>query len=141
MWASLDALAILAKVPDEEIRLRCAIAYHNLSRSPNCCTEILENKHAVSLLVELAKNEDVDTVASIGDESIGDSGETLIQLHAVSALANLSCVLGSEPQLLARGVLNVAIRMSKSLEHELVETVSILSVHSSLPVEKNIPLV
>jgi hypothetical protein len=119
---ALDALAILAKVPDEEIRLRCAIAYHNLSRSPNCRTEILENKHAVSLLVELAKNEDVDTVASIGDESIGDSGETLIQLHAVSALANLSCVLGSEPQLLARGVLNVAIRMSKSLEHELVET-------------------
>jgi hypothetical protein len=121
---ALDALAILAKVPDEEIRLRCAIAYHNLSRSPNCRTEILENKHAVSLLVELAKSEEVDTVTTLGDESTGDNGETLIQLHAVSALANLSCVLGSEPKLLTEGVLHVAMRMSKSSEHELVETVS-----------------
>ena len=50
--------------------------------------------------------------------------ETLVQLHAVSALANLSCVPGSEPQLLERGVLHVAVRMTKSQEHELVETVS-----------------
>ena len=68
--------------------------------------------------------EEVDTVTTLGDKSTGDNGETLIQLHAVSALANLSCVLGSEPKLLTEGVLHVAMRMSKSSEHELVETVS-----------------
>jgi hypothetical protein len=36
---ALDALAVLAKIPNELIRLRCAIAYHNLSRSPKCRIE------------------------------------------------------------------------------------------------------
>eukprot|EP00946_MAST-07B_sp_MAST-7B-sp1_P004016 g4016.t1 len=133
---ALDALAILAKVPDEEIRLRCAIAYHNLSRSPDCRSEILENKHAVSLLVELAKNEEVEVVVTIGDDSSADHGETLIQLHAVSALANLSCVLGSEPQLLNKGVLHVAMRITKSQEHELVETHDLVSKTNILLVSR-----
>ena len=128
---ALDALAVLAKVPDLEIRLRCAIAYHNLSRSPKCRHDILENKHAVSLLVELSKTEELDLISlkndstdKLGGTNSGASGETLIQLHAVSALANLSCVLGSESKLLAEGVLNVAKRITTSTEHELVETVS-----------------
>ena len=122
---ALDALAVLAKIPNEIIRLRCAIAYHNLSRSPKCRLEILENKHAVSLLVDLCKTEDLDkSHQSSGTVTEGER-ETLVQLHAVSALANLSCVPGSEPQLLERGVLHVAVRMTKSQEHELVETVSV----------------
>jgi hypothetical protein len=126
---ALDALAVLAKIPNELIRLRCAIAYHNLSRSPKCRIEILENKHAVSLLVDLCKTEEISEVVT-EDENGNSSSikkgerETLVQLHAVSALANLSCVPGSEPQLLERGVLHVAVRMTKSQEHELVETVS-----------------
>jgi hypothetical protein len=118
----------LAKIPNESIRLRCAIAYHNLSRSPKCRLDILENKHAVSLLVDLCKTEDIEQLGGISDDESSSNKkgerETLVQLHAVSALANLSCVPGSEPQLLERGVLHVAVRMTKSQEHELVETVS-----------------
>lgn len=129
---ALDALAVLAKIPNELIRLRCAIAYHNLSRSPKCRLEILENRHAVSLLVDLCKTEEIAEVVTEdeGGNSSKKQGEreTLVQLHAVSALANLSCVPGSEPQLLERGVLHVAVRMTKSQEHELVETVSVLFI-------------
>ena len=125
---ALKALAVLAKIPNESIRLRCAIAYHNLSRSPKCRLDILENKHAVSLLVDLCKTEDIEQLGGISDDESSSNKkgerETLVQLHAVSALANLSCVPGSEPQLLERGVLHVAVRMTKSQEHELVETVS-----------------
>jgi hypothetical protein len=125
---ALNALAVLAKIPNELIRLRCAIAYHNLSRSPKCRLEILENKHAVALLVELCKTEENDQ-AVIEEEGASPpkkgERETLVQLHAVAALANLSCVPGSEPQLLEHGVLHVAVRMTKSQEHELQETVSV----------------
>lgn len=117
---ALDALTVLAKIPDELIRLRCAIAYHNLSRSPKCRLEILENRYAIGLLVELCKTQD----EKVGTTEQAGEGETLVQLHAVSALANLSCVPGSEPQLLEHGVLHVAVQMTKSQEHELVETVS-----------------
>ena len=122
---ALDALTVLAKIPDDSIRLRCAISYHNLSRSPKCRLEILENRYAIGLLVELCKTHDTEKVATTDatGQQTGE-GETLVQLHAVSALANLSCVPGSEPQLLEYGVLHVAVQMTKSQEHELVETVS-----------------
>ena len=127
---ALAALAVLAKIPNEKIRLRCAIAYHNLSRSPKCRLEILENKHAVGLLVGLCKTHEIEQ-AVLAEEGSGTpkkkgERETLVQLHAISALSNLSCVPGSEPQLLEHVVLHVAVKMTKSTEHELQETVRLI---------------
>ena len=66
--------------------------------------------------MELCKSEDSTMVndesrggGSENDGGASTNGETLVQLHAVSALANLSCVPGSEPQLVQNGVLPVVV--------------------------------